>query len=75
MVSAHTNFPCFCFHGLFVQVGGWSQVYKGLTYVTVKGAGHEVPLTQPRLALILFTQFLKNEPMPDFPSINLILKV
>ncbi|KAJ6350087.1 hypothetical protein OIU78_006300 [Salix suchowensis] len=50
------------------QVGGWSQVYKGLTYVTVKGAGHEVPLTQPRLALILFTQFLKNEPMPALQS-------
>ncbi|KAJ9175581.1 hypothetical protein P3X46_014124 [Hevea brasiliensis] len=45
------------------QVGGWSQIYKGLTYVTVRGAGHEVPLTQPRLALLLFRQFLKNEPM------------
>ncbi|KAF9676705.1 hypothetical protein SADUNF_Sadunf08G0030700 [Salix dunnii] len=50
------------------QVGGWSQVYKGLIYVTVKGAGHEVPLTQPRLALMLFTQFLKNEPMPALQS-------
>ena len=56
------------FHGLFVQVGGWSQVYKGLTYVTVRGAGHEVPLTQPRLALLLFRQFLKNEPMPALQS-------
>ncbi|KAJ8430137.1 hypothetical protein Cgig2_011081 [Carnegiea gigantea] len=35
-------------------VGGWTQVYEGPTYVTVRGAGHEVPLTCPRLALVLF---------------------
>ncbi|OQU88394.1 serine carboxypeptidase 2 [Sorghum bicolor] len=46
------------------QVGGWSQVYEGLTLVTVRGAGHEVPLHRPRQALILFQQFLKGEPMP-----------
>ncbi|XP_065871948.1 serine carboxypeptidase-like 27 [Euphorbia lathyris] len=46
------------------QVGGWSQIYKGLTYVTVRGAGHEVALTQPGLALLLFRQFLNNDPMP-----------
>ncbi|XP_021618819.1 serine carboxypeptidase-like 28 [Manihot esculenta] len=50
------------------KVGGWSQVYEGLTYVTVRGAGHEVPLSQPRLAFLLFTQFLKNKPMP--PSLS-----
>jgi len=27
------------------QVGGWTQVYKGLTFVTVRGAGHEIPLS------------------------------
>ncbi|KAM0939186.1 putative carboxypeptidase D [Dioscorea sansibarensis] len=26
------------------QVGGWTQVYEGLTFVIVRGAGHEVPL-------------------------------
>lgn len=46
------------------QVGGWSQVYEGLTLVTVRGAGHEVPLHRPRQALILFQHFLKGEPMP-----------
>ncbi|CAA7389447.1 unnamed protein product [Spirodela intermedia] len=46
------------------KVGGWSQVYKGLTLVTVTGAGHEVPLHRPREALILFRHFLQNEPMP-----------
>ncbi|XP_071930345.1 serine carboxypeptidase-like 27 [Coffea arabica] len=47
------------------RVGGWSQVYKGLIFVTVTGAGHEVPLHRPRLAYILFRSFLENEPMPS----------
>ncbi|XP_057981095.1 serine carboxypeptidase-like 28 [Malania oleifera] len=49
------------------QVGGWSEVYKGLTYVTVKGAGHEVPLDQPRLAMMLLRHFLSDQPMPAAP--------
>ncbi|XP_062156468.1 serine carboxypeptidase-like 27 [Alnus glutinosa] len=48
-----------------VKVGGWSQVYKGLTFVTVTGAGHEVPLHRPRQAFILFKSFLENKPMPS----------
>ncbi|KAK1312530.1 Serine carboxypeptidase-like 27 [Acorus calamus] len=47
------------------KVGGWSQVYEGLTFVTVTGAGHEVPLHRPRHALILFRHFLQNKPMPS----------
>ncbi|CAI0411712.1 unnamed protein product [Linum tenue] len=47
------------------QVGGWSQEYEGLTLLTVRGAGHEVPLTRPKLALLLFTQFLRNQSMPN----------
>ncbi|XP_010264739.1 PREDICTED: serine carboxypeptidase-like 27 [Nelumbo nucifera] len=47
------------------KVGGWSQVYKGLTFVTVRGAGHEVPLHRPRQVLILFKYFLENKPMPS----------
>ncbi|CAN0909279.1 Serine carboxypeptidase-like 27 [Linum grandiflorum] len=43
------------------RVGGWSQVYKGLTFVTVTGAGHEVPLHRPRQAFILFRSFLENK--------------
>ncbi|XP_066361127.1 serine carboxypeptidase II-1-like [Miscanthus floridulus] len=42
------------------EVGGWSQVYKGLTLVTVRGA----PLHRPRQALILFQHFLHGKPMP-----------
>lgn len=47
------------------NVGGWSQVYNGLNFVTIRGAGHEVPLHRPRQALILFRHFLKNKPMPS----------
>ncbi|XP_059669164.1 serine carboxypeptidase-like 27 [Cornus florida] len=47
------------------EVGGWSQVYKGLTYLTVRGAGHEVPLGRPRLALMLFSHYLKNKTLPS----------
>ncbi|KAJ6901919.1 hypothetical protein NC651_019652 [Populus alba x Populus x berolinensis] len=63
-LQLETNTSWYAWYDGHQQVGGWSQVYKGLTYVTVRGAGHEVPLTQPRLALLLFRQFLKNEPMP-----------
>ncbi|CAA6672237.1 unnamed protein product [Spirodela intermedia] len=44
------------------QVGGWTQVYKGLSFVTVRGAGHEVPLHKPKLALVLFRAFLSDSP-------------
>ncbi|XP_071724821.1 serine carboxypeptidase-like 28 [Rutidosis leptorrhynchoides] len=47
------------------QVGGWSQVYNGLTYATVRGAGHEVPMTKPRLALVLLRHFLTNRHLPS----------
>ncbi|RDX71295.1 Serine carboxypeptidase-like 27 [Mucuna pruriens] len=47
------------------KVGGWSQVYKGLTLVTVRGAGHEVPLHRPRQAFILFRSFLEDKSMPS----------
>ncbi|ESQ49226.1 hypothetical protein EUTSA_v10020705mg [Eutrema salsugineum] len=56
-----TNWYPWYDHG---KVGGWSQVYKGLTLVTVAGAGHEVPLHRPRQAFILFRSFLESKPMP-----------
>ncbi|XP_030954932.1 serine carboxypeptidase-like 29 isoform X2 [Quercus lobata] len=42
------------------QVGGWTQDYAGLTYVTVRGAGHEVPLHKPKRALALIKAFLSG---------------
>ncbi|XXG64567.1 hypothetical protein AAC387_Pa05g2478 [Persea americana] len=50
------------------QVGGWTQVYKGLTFVTVRGAGHEVPLHKPKLALALIKAFLSGSPMSTLPG-------
>ena len=37
------------------------MVYKGLTYATVKGAGHMVPADQPERALELFRVFLEGK--------------
>ncbi|OWM89997.1 serine carboxypeptidase 24-like [Punica granatum] len=47
------------------QVGGWTEVYDGLTFATVRGAGHEVPLFQPKRAFILFRSFLAGKNLPD----------
>ncbi|GMH13780.1 hypothetical protein Nepgr_015621 [Nepenthes gracilis] len=46
------------------QVGGWTQEYAGLTFVVVRGAGHEVPLHRPKLALTLVRAFLAGTSMP-----------
>ncbi|KAJ8629119.1 hypothetical protein MRB53_022442 [Persea americana] len=46
------------------QVGGWIQEYKGLTFVTVRGAGHEVPKFRPKLALVLLKAFLSGNSLP-----------
>ncbi|KAK2986321.1 hypothetical protein RJ640_021890 [Escallonia rubra] len=46
------------------QVGGWTEIYEGLTFATVRGAGHEVPLFKPRVALQLFRSFLQGKPLP-----------
>ena len=45
--------------------------YEGLTFVTVRGAGHEVPLHRPEQALVLFQHFLQGEPMPAEVSVPL----
>ncbi|KAK4479650.1 hypothetical protein RD792_015177 [Penstemon davidsonii] len=50
------------------QVGGWTVEYKGgLTFVTVRGAGHEVPQFRPRQALQLAKHFLKGIRLPTKP--------
>ncbi|EPS67928.1 hypothetical protein M569_06845, partial [Genlisea aurea] len=46
------------------QVGGWTEVYDGLTFATVRGAGHEVPLIQPVRAFDLFKTFLSGKDLP-----------
>ncbi|KAM7477114.1 hypothetical protein LguiB_024357 [Lonicera macranthoides] len=52
------------------QVGGRTQEYEGLTFVTIRGAGHEVPLHRPKLALKLFKAFLAGTSMPALPLIS-----
>ncbi|KAL9242219.1 hypothetical protein vseg_016240 [Gypsophila vaccaria] len=52
------------------QVGGWTQEYKGLTFVVVRGAGHEVPLHRPKLALTLAKSFLDGKSMPTFEQVS-----
>lgn len=47
-----------------LQVGGWTIVYEGLTFVTIRGAGHQVPRHAPRQALSLFSHFLADKKMP-----------
>ncbi|KAF7131557.1 hypothetical protein RHSIM_Rhsim09G0071300 [Rhododendron simsii] len=49
------------------QVGGWTVKYDGLTFVTIRGAGHQVPTFKPRQALQLIFHFLTNENLPSAP--------
>lgn len=46
------------------QVGGYVVGYKGLTFVTVRGAGHMVPSFQPERALTMITSFLQGQLPP-----------
>ncbi|GMP57171.1 hypothetical protein CsSME_00021366 [Camellia sinensis var. sinensis] len=46
------------------QVGGRIVEYEGLTYVTVRGAGHLVPLNKPSQALSLIHSFLSGKHLP-----------
>ncbi|WJX67285.1 Serine carboxypeptidase II-2 [Trifolium repens] len=52
------------------EVGGWTQEYDGLTFVNVRGAGHEVPLHRPKLALTLFKAFLAGTSMPTLEPLS-----
>ncbi|CAA3008873.1 serine carboxypeptidase-like 26 [Olea europaea subsp. europaea] len=42
------------------EVAGYQVVYDGLTFATVRGAGHQVPQFQPRRAFILLKMFLAD---------------
>uniref|UniRef100_A0A6N2LYM9 Carboxypeptidase n=1 Tax=Salix viminalis TaxID=40686 RepID=A0A6N2LYM9_SALVM len=51
------------YHGK--QVAGWTIVYDGLTFVTIRGAGHQVPTFKPRQSLSLIKRFLENKKLPS----------
>lgn len=41
-------------------MAGYKVVYDGLTYATVRGAGHEVSKSQPDRLYALFNSFVGN---------------
>jgi len=53
----------------FSQTGGFVEVYRygsnpnGLTFATVRDAGHMVPWTQPGRSFDLFSRFLQQQPI------------
>ncbi|XP_068645712.1 serine carboxypeptidase-like 34 [Aristolochia californica] len=49
------------------QVGGWATIYDGLTFVTVRGAGHEVPIFAPKRSRQIIRHFLANKKLPSNP--------
>jgi len=47
------------------QVAGFTEVYnEGLTFATVRGAGHMVPATQPKRAFEMVKRFLERGSLP-----------
>ncbi|KAH9608505.1 hypothetical protein KSS87_016488 [Heliosperma pusillum] len=46
------------------QVGGWTITYEGVMFVTIRGAGHQVPTFKPKEALLMLKHFLANKTMP-----------
>ncbi|XP_027932721.1 serine carboxypeptidase II-3-like [Vigna unguiculata] len=49
------------------EVGGYVVKYEGVTFVTVRGAGHLVPSWQPERALTFITSFLYGSLPPASP--------
>eukprot|EP01113_Clastostelium_recurvatum_P033843 TRINITY_DN4522_c0_g1_i1.p1 TRINITY_DN4522_c0_g1~~TRINITY_DN4522_c0_g1_i1.p1 ORF type:complete len:469 (+),score=81.52 TRINITY_DN4522_c0_g1_i1:37-1407(+) len=45
------------------QTGGYVTKYSGLTFATVRNAGHLVPGTQPQRALDMFERFIAGQPL------------
>lgn len=46
------------------QVAGWVDDYDKISFTTIKGVGHMVPQWAPEWALVMFTHFLNNIPLP-----------
>ncbi|KAF7848167.1 hypothetical protein BT93_L2234 [Corymbia citriodora subsp. variegata] len=49
------------------EVGGWTITYEGLTLVTVRGAGHQVPTYAPGRSLQIVRHFLASSKLPSMP--------
>ncbi|KAI3440644.1 uncharacterized protein J3R85_003419 [Psidium guajava] len=48
------------------KISGWSEIYEGMTFATIKGCGHDVPLYAPAQALDMFRHFLARKPLPKY---------
>lgn len=48
-------------HSTTGQVGGWTSEHEGLTFASVRGAGHMVPYTQAERALYLFSKWIHQQ--------------
>jgi carboxypeptidase C (cathepsin A) len=46
------------------QMAGMAWHLRGLTFATIKGAGHLAPRDKPKEAFVLLDSFLKGEPLP-----------
>ncbi|PON34934.1 Serine carboxypeptidase-like [Parasponia andersonii] len=49
------------------EVGGWTINYNGLTFLTIRGAGHQVPTFAPKRSLQIIKHFLANKKLPSVP--------
>lgn len=58
----------------WLQVGGRFVEYQGLTMVTVRGAGHLVPLNKPQEALVLINSYLRNQQLPTHKWCSILHK-
>ena len=50
-----------CHDGDTGQVGGYLEVYDGITFSTVRNAGHMVPYTQAERAHYLFSHWIHDK--------------
>ncbi|KAI6674716.1 hypothetical protein NL676_002622 [Syzygium grande] len=48
------------------EISGWSEIYEGLTFATIRGCGHDVPMYAPAQALNMFEHFLAHRPLPKY---------
>ncbi|XP_030450137.2 serine carboxypeptidase-like 28 [Syzygium oleosum] len=48
------------------KIGGWSEIYEGMIFATVRGCGHDVPMYAPAQALDVFEHFLAQRLLPKY---------
>ncbi|KAJ1298415.1 hypothetical protein BS78_01G451400 [Paspalum vaginatum] len=46
------------------EVAGYVKEYKGLVFTTVRGSGHMVPIDRPDSGFVIFSSFIKGQPLP-----------